>query len=245
MDFNCYIVTALLIKKSKKVLKMRNQNNAMYAQFKSLADMHDGENCINVWIHGATKLGRGLDKAANLPFKHNKLGPFASIDGIWNYLLSGTFDDRLRYLHGRILVKKAREFVREKDNIKQPVCINFRAAILDSTRQKIIAYPELMEMIIISELPFDCWFVDRRTKVKQRPVLYSSWFTNGLEEIRSAFKEDRSPDFTPWMRDTTVGYYDDVLQNITSSVAFSNEENSDDDTNKELSIDSENTLVTE
>jgi hypothetical protein len=168
----------------------------------------DNVNCINLWAQGESSLGRSLDKATYLPFTHNKLGLLCSIDGVWNFLQSADHDDRLRYLTGYRLVQLARK-------LKRGSCVNFRAAILDSTYQKILAHPKIKNAVIENELPYDCWFVDKRTSVKQRPVKYVFWYLPGIEEVTKAIKEDRVPDLTRWMRDKSVGIYDDVLDRIT------------------------------
>lgn len=198
---------------TKKVTKNEN-----HFEFPSLPYQEDGVNCINIWINGETELGRVLDKSFKMQFKHKQLGNFTSIDGIWNYLLSGDFDDRLRYATGKHLTYLARKLEENKEkNAEIFTPINFRAIILDSTFQKIKNFPNLEIAVKESNLPFDCWFVDKETKVKQRLIKYGYWFIPGIEEIRLALKENREPNLTKWKRNPDKGIYDDVLEKIRQS----------------------------
>lgn len=148
----------------------------------------DGGDHINVASAGATQLGRALSLRYNRRFMHPLLGSFASVNNIWYFLLAETPSDEMRMIndHARLtsLVKCSggeRRFVE-----------NFRAMLIHSVWVMLLNHPDLMRMMAESSLPFDCY---RRMSAKALPerFKFTSWFVEGLNEVRLAIKERRRP----------------------------------------------------
>lgn len=164
----------------------------------------DGQDHINIYINGATELGRGLTHSARLPLVHSIFGRFDSMQSFWEYIRSEERDDRLRNLHGERLRRMVKKLTPAKVR-------NFRAIIMDANYQKIKQHPELVKALIASEQPFDCWYrYNRENGVQARPG-YAHWLIWGFEEIRTALKEGREPDFDELMESRKVGLFDDVV----------------------------------
>ena len=71
---------------------------------------------------------------------------------------------------------------------------NFRAIIMDSNYQRIKQYEPIVQAMIESVHPFDCYYVAAESQLRTRPIFFK-WLTMGFEEIRSALKQDREPNF--------------------------------------------------
>lgn len=154
----------------------------------------DGGDHINVASAGATQLGRALSLRYNRRFMHPLLGSFASVNNIWYFLLAETPSDEVRMIndHARLteLVKRTggeRRFVE-----------NFRAMLIHSVWVMLLNHPDLMRMMAESTLPFDCY---RRMAAKALPerFKFTSWFVEGLNEVRDAIKERRRPNLESFL----------------------------------------------
>lgn len=164
--------------------------------------VQDGLDHINVSNRGETELGRILTHTSKVPFKHKVFGRFCSMESFWFFINSAERDDRIRFMYGYTLKRFASKLTKVRVN-------NFRAIIMDSHYQRILQNPNMKSMIVMSELPFDCYFTIEGSGERQRPK-YFKWFTAGLEEIRAALVEGREPDFTFLIDKEGTGIYEFV-----------------------------------
>lgn len=165
----------------------------------------DGVDHINIWDRGETELGMVLSPMADISFKHNVFGPFRSVEGFWHYIRSVTKDDRNRRTYGLYAKKLGETFDTQMVD-------DFRAIILDAHYQKISQYQAIIDEVKASVLPFELYTLWHTKEQKAagipgryiRPVS-AAWLMKGFEEIRSALKEDRVPDFNPFRREENRG----------------------------------------
>lgn len=163
----------------------------------------DGEDHINISPYAATELGRAISNEVAVDVRHKIFGKFRSVTGFWYYIKSKERDDRCRQL----IAKGLKDFTK---GLTLSEVKNFRAIILDTVWMKVEQYPAIREALRESTLPFECYFEDRNTGLRQRPN-YFSWFLDGMNEIRSAIQEDRLPDLERFLDDKNSGIYDFVL----------------------------------
>lgn len=162
----------------------------------------DGVDHINLQLNGLTELGRKLSIAYNCHLDHPVLGPFLSMEALWQYINSEQRDDRLRVLSGNQL----RVFSKQLTKVR---VVNFRAMIIDSYYQRIVSDAKVKEMLVNSDLALDCYYTNS-SGVRIRRVFFK-WFLMGLEEIRSALKEDRQPNYSFFIDDASKGLYSDIV----------------------------------
>lgn len=179
----------------------------------------DGIDHINIWDGAETELGEILSHGYQLRFHHSMFGSFYSIETFWYYIQSKERDDQIRSLAGRILKNFA------NDKSKTTICFisNFRAIIADTQWQRISSMQPLVDELIKTDLPFDCYYINAQSGVKTRPIMYR-WICAGMEEIRKALKENRLPDFTFLLDDKNTGIYEFVNSHIKPIKAVNKEE---------------------
>lgn len=167
----------------------------------------DGIDHINIWDGAETELGKALSPGYQLKFHHSLFGSFNSIETFWRYIQSVERDDQIRSLSGRFL----KNFVSNKLTI----CYvsNFRAIIMDTHWQKISGLQPLVDDIVESTLPFDCYYINAQSKIRTRPAMYK-WICSGMEEIRKALKEDREPNFSFLLDEKNTDIYEFVNAHI-------------------------------
>lgn len=146
----------------------------------------DGVDHINVWEDGVTDMGRMLSHRHEASFNHSHFGRFKTVEGFDNYIQSVEKDDRLRYMSGPPLSHLAKQLTHV------PI-LYFRAILVDTYYQRIKQDKKLSDLFINSTLPFDLYYIVKRTGVKVRPAR-ALWFAEGLEEIRRAMQEGGEPD---------------------------------------------------
>lgn len=152
--------------------------------------IEDGLDHINIYERSKLDLGKALAHGNKLGFNHSIFGSFGNIEAFWHYIQSNERDDRIRQMKGETLKDFARQLTRSK-------VTNFRAIIIDANYQRIKQYKELVNAMIESELPFDCYYYNQ-SDIRQRHQ-YSIWLIQGFEEIRKALKENREPDLTRFL----------------------------------------------
>lgn len=172
----------------------------------------DGIDHINIWDAAETELGEVLSHSYQLKFHHTMFGSFNSIETFWYYIQSKERDDQIRSLSGRIL----KSFANDRSKITICFITNFKAIIADAQWQRISSMQPLVDELVKSTLPFDCYYINAQSGIKTRPIMYK-WICAAMEEIRKALKEDRLPDFTFLMDDKSVGIYEFVNAHIKSS----------------------------
>lgn len=161
----------------------------------------DGIDHINIWEQAKTDLGRALSHSARLSFTHSIFGRFDNMESFWQYIRSVERDDRVRVLHGY----KLKTFARKLTFKRVP---NFHAVIMDANWQKVQQYPDLLDELKESELPFDCYYLNNEG-IRIRPA-FSHWVIYGFTKIREALKADDKPDFSTLMDRTDVDLYDGI-----------------------------------
>ncbi len=171
----------------------------------------DGIDHINIWDGAETELGMALSPSYQLKFHHSLFGSFNSIETFWRYIQSKERDDKIRSLSGRFL----KNFVHSKLTINYVT--NFKAIIMDAHWQKISGLQPLVDDIIASTLPFDCYYINAQSNIRTRPVMYG-WICSGMEEIRIALKEDRDPNFSFLLDEKNTDIYDFVNDHINNDI---------------------------
>jgi hypothetical protein len=159
----------------------------------------DGVDHLNINKSAKTAVGRMLSHNHPFVFTHSVLGRFDSIESLWYYVQSEERDHRVRTLRGRALKDHARSLT----NVR---VTNFRAIILDSNWQKIRQHRNLVSLIRASDLPFDCYHPNGHGALV-RPI-YTEWLLAGLNEIRSALQDHRTPMFDFLLDVPDSGIYD-------------------------------------
>lgn len=147
----------------------------------------DGVDIINIWENGDTELGRALSHSVKLSFTHDQYGRFCNMESFWQYIRSVERDDRVRVLHGY----KLKAFAKKLTFKRVP---DFHAVIMDANWQKVQQYPQLLEELRDSTLPFDCFYYYNKSDVRIRPA-FADWIIYGYSEIRKALQENREPNF--------------------------------------------------
>ncbi len=154
----------------------------------------DGVEHINIYSKGKTSLGRKLSHFTRTPFIHPHYGPFDSMEGFWYWLRSPKRDDTLRNLSG----KEAKDYGKKLPKGFYP---EFWEDIQAANYQKVIQHPDIMQMLVDSELPFQHYYVfyPRRADHvnlhnSQRIIIFPrdhEVLCGGVEDLRQALREGR------------------------------------------------------
>lgn len=166
----------------------------------------DNVDHINISSTSESELGRLLSHRWVMDFDHSHFGRFNNLEAFDLYILSQEKDDRLRRLHGAALKNFSKKL-----NLDQ--ITNFKAIVLDTQYQRIKQNAKIRNLMTASTLPFDVYYTIEVSKIRIRPTRHH-WLVAGLNEIRTALKEQRDPDFTPFMDNVKMGIYDNVLSRM-------------------------------
>lgn len=150
----------------------------------------DGVDHINIARQAMTSLGKTLNLDYVRNWEHSVLGPFRSLNSLWYFLRAANRSDTIRTLSGGEL----RRFVDSRCGGFGGHLPNFRIMILDSMYKRIQACSEISAEMIRTVLPFDS-YRENESGIRIR-FEHTPWIVAGYEEIRSALKEMREPDFT-------------------------------------------------
>ena len=159
----------------------------------------DGQDHINIWEKGQTKLGQFLSHGSHSPFHHPVLGMFNNVESFWHYIRSQERDDRIRTMNNI----GAKKFSTQLHTVKVP---NFYAIIMDTNYIKLKEYPEMLTLFKENELPLEMYFIYKDKGVRIRPS-FAVWVLEGFKEIKKALNEDREPDFTFLLEKPTDDLY--------------------------------------
>lgn len=159
----------------------------------------DGVDHINVWEDAVTEMGRMLSHRHEASFNHSHFGRFKTIEGFDNYIQSVEKDDRLRYMSGSPLSYLAKQLTHV------PI-LYFRAILVDTYYQRIKQDKVLADLFVNSTLPFDLYYIVKKTGIKVRPAR-ALWFAEGLEEIRRAMQEGGEPNLTFLVKKADINIY--------------------------------------
>lgn len=152
-----------------------------------MAWVEDGQDHINIWEQAQTELGKFLAHNSQNPFKHTLFGKFNNMEAFWHYIQSEERDDRIRVMSGRTLKNFSKKLTMTR-------ITNFRAIIMDSNWQRIKQHKSAVHSLKNSTLPFDCYYINSESLIRVRPTFFK-WLIKGFEEIRTAVKENRDPNF--------------------------------------------------
>lgn len=173
----------------------------------------DGEDHINFSEHGKTKLGRALCHTTGLPINHPIFGRFKTMLGFWNFILSPNKDDELRTLTGRplhSLVNRLNRNSHSKDKNDNYHVRNFRAIILNTYYLRVMASPEIKQLLAECDLELDSYYIQSDNGLRMRYRNFK-WYIPMLNELRAAVKEEREPDYELFMSDPELSIYHDVM----------------------------------
>lgn len=184
-------------------LKPRRQDDIREPSPSPMRWIADGVDHLNIWDQGEEELGRILAPNTTIPFVHAEFGRFSNMEAFWYYIQSEERDDRIRTMSGQTLKKFSRLLTVTR-------VTNFKAIIVDANWQRIKNFKVVMQAMKDSSLPFDCYYINRESGVRVRPI-YFKWFTQGMEEIRSALQQEREPNFDFLLDRQNTGIYEFVL----------------------------------
>lgn len=142
----------------------------------------DGVTHINVYSKGRTELGQLLSNFSETPFKHEKYGHFASMEGYWYYIKTGCCHDELRRLYGASAKGRGVKY----DPVQMDEA-DFKCLIFEGLTAKVRQNRYLRELLTKSELPLLHYFV-YGSKVVELPQ--HQWQLDHLEELRRTLKHE-------------------------------------------------------
>ena len=171
----------------------------------------DGVDHICVDRMAATELGRALSTWNDINWSHPVLGYFRSLDNLWYFLSVGKPHDALRRLQRR----EAMEFARNECG-GLAYYPNIEAVFLDSFYRYLKSRNRtdgnkrsIVTQLIECELPFDIYYTNRGGIRSRRST--NLWLLDGYYEIQKAFRENREPDFKPWITHPEQHIYHDIM----------------------------------
>lgn len=167
----------------------------------------DGVDHWNVHWTANNAQWKGLAMSNYSKVDHPVLGKFNSIDHMWIFIRAKNPDDRMRTLPRR-QVLSIRDSLGGVDNVRHS---NMKAMLLEVFYMQILRDIKLAEAMIKKTLPFDCYEVST-TVIPQRDR-NASWMMPAFEEIATALRENRHPNFSrlltqEWMKENGVSHSD-------------------------------------
>ncbi len=158
----------------------------------------DGKDFINITTSpNSTNLGYALSMESDYKFTHPLYGPFETVRGFVHWIKATSFDDSYRVLKGKAL----NQYFKQNREKQSDFVENFQYRIAVATYEKIKSFPQLMEALKESTLPFEMYRVKRvdRNNVeyghyRERDV-YAVWFIPVINTIREALKANEEPNF--------------------------------------------------
>lgn len=153
----------------------------------------DGEEFINIWIKGKTKLGQMLSHFYELPFKHPYFGSFNSMEGFWHYIQNKERNDKLRSLSGMAAKNYGKSLTWKRVD-------NFHAVIASANFYKIEQNPELKKLFVESKLPFTQYWIHESSgdAVGQGDLVVTlthyQWLVDTFTENRILMQNGKRPE---------------------------------------------------
>lgn len=134
----------------------------------------DGEEHINIYTKGKTRLGRLLTNLSELPVTHPVYGTFRCAEGLWYYLKTGCKHENLRALSGFEAKKYGRtlEVVWNK-HMQEDFWI--------AAKSKVMNDQELFGLFVSSDLPFEHYYLYGTKVVRENST---GWLVEKYEELR-------------------------------------------------------------
>ena len=144
----------------------------------------DGITHLNIYSKGKTKLGQQLSNFAYTPITVPIYGNFNSIEGLWFYLASGTFDEKFKTLYGvEAKTYKSKLPVKEKVSNEK-----FKAVILEALAIKLNTYPKIKNELLSCNLPLMHYYVDATDKTKVHEPDKHCWVIDFFNDFRAQSK---------------------------------------------------------
>lgn len=199
-------------KKQKTTFKKEKHLHKYMLPYRDVMSLiEDGVDHINIWAGATTDLGSVLDHCGPLELDHRIFGYFDNMNSFWHFIQSVERDDRIRNMKPGAAYKFSKMLTVAK-------VTNFKAIIADSNWQRIKSKPALINLIKHSDLPFDCYRIDRKTGMRTRPPFFA-WLLWSFEEMRTAIKENRKPDFSDLLDVKGSDIYEFVMYKQQAVVA--------------------------
>lgn len=187
--------------------KIKNPNHALYRPappaakpafkpfYKPRTDLpavnelgNDGVDHINTYYHAETELGIALSVYGDYPFNHPEFGRFRTVHGFICWLSHPNQPDEYR----NMTATDAQMLRKVSPSILVP---RYRYVLIEATMFKILAHPNLKEMLMGCELPLDHYY--RQTTVANKSIRVrpdnAYWMIRGLTELRNSLIENRKP----------------------------------------------------
>lgn len=143
-------------------------------------DQQDGLTHINIDRLAHTQLGVMLTHTHRAPFKHPQFGEFLSVEGYIGFIRSGGRNA----LHRDTFGMNARHLSQNQEMI---FVQGFREFVMEANYLKIMQSPELKELFVQSELPFDHYYVVEKEDRIDRPH-NATWLIAGFENLRKTMQ---------------------------------------------------------
>lgn len=146
---------------------------------------NDGVDHINVYSKGATELGRQLSNFAHAPFRHTQDGQFASVEGYWYWLSTGSKHEGLRVMHGY----QAKQYGKVLPKVQVD---DFNERVKEAIRCKLRQNRNILHALTDSTLPLTHYYwygtVDNPNIIT---LERHSWIIEELERIRRLMQENK------------------------------------------------------
>lgn len=179
----------------------------------------DGEDHINIWINGETKLGRILDPVYLKTINYNYIGKFASVQNLWFWLRTPSMDDSIRRMNARAL----RAYI-QSQGIRFRHVPNFKAIIGSATWYKVKGYWHIIKELknLDPSIKFLSYYTMKSSGLRVA-TSYSAMMIEIADIIRDAVQKGVEPDFTPLCdvpSKTRLRYLEAFLENILPHERF-------------------------
>ena len=111
----------------------------------------EGVDHINIYSKSLTPLGQLASNFAYTPFEHPVFGKFASMEGYWFYMGTGSRNEELRELYGA----RAKAFGSQLEKVYRP---DFEDLIVQGIEFKVQQTPELQKLLTENHLPWKHYY---------------------------------------------------------------------------------------
>ena len=173
----------------------------------------EGEDHINISIQSETRIGKIFDPAYLKVINYKHIGKFNSVMSLWYWIRSSNLDDNIRRLTGRNL-----KIYAETKGIFNKFVPNFKAIIGQATWIKVRSYPNILKEI--KELDPNIKIISYnivKSSGLRITTSYAPLIIDIAELIIKAVKEDKEPDFTPFVDNQEKAglcYLEGVLEKV-------------------------------
>lgn len=172
----------------------------------------DGVHHINLATYGRTELGRSLAERRELSLFHPIYGSFATLERFKTWLSLEGHSDWVRDMD----TESYKEIINSPLAVQNENVPNYYALLMSAVWYKIKNHPWLFEDVLLNELPYHCYSEHQKTDYRtQRDE--GIYLIVAMDVITKAIKEDREPDFTPFMTHPEIPLEESVFGKMGSS----------------------------